>query len=118
MKSKAKTVEEYLLELTPDRRAIISQLREIVKNSVPGLIASESTSYGMPMYENHKGKLAFASQKNYISIYMHNLDRNRLLDKYQKELGACQRKKECISYAKISDINLDVIIKIIIEAYS
>ena len=118
MKSKATTVEEYLEELPPDRREIISHLREVVKNSAPGLIESEIMSYGMPMYENHKGKLAFASQKNYISIYMHNADRDKIWDKYQKELGRCQRRKECICYANISDINIDVIKKVIIEAYS
>ena len=37
MKSKAKSAEEYLSELPPDRKKIISQLREIVKYSVPGL---------------------------------------------------------------------------------
>jgi len=117
MKSRAITVEEYLSELPPDRRRIISQLREIIQDSVPGLMASESMNYGLPMYENHRGKLAFASQKNYISIYMHHADRDRIWDKYQNELGNCQRKKECISYTKISDIDFDVIKKIIIEAY-
>lgn len=117
MKSKATTVEQYLTELPPGRREIISRLREVVKNSVPGLIESEIMSYGMPMYENNRGKLAFASQKNYISIYMHNADRDRIWDKYQNELGNCQRRKECICYANISDINLEVIKKIIIEAY-
>ena len=117
MKSKATTVEQYLAELPPDRQKIISQLRELVKTSVPGLIESEIMSYGMPMYENSKGKLAFASQKNYISIYMHNADRDKIWDKYQTELDNCQRRKECICYSKISDINFGVIKKIIIEAY-
>lgn len=117
MKSKAKTVEEYLSKLPPDRRKIIFQLREIVQDSVPGLMASESMNYGMPMYENSKGKLGFASQKNYISIYMHNADRDRIWDKYQNDLGNYQRRKECICYSKVSDINFDVIKKVIFEAY-
>ena len=41
MKSKAITVDQYLAELSPDRREIISQLREVVKKpSYKGISAT------------------------------------------------------------------------------
>lgn len=116
MKSKASTVDEYIAELEGERKQAISRLREIIKNTIPTF--RESMKYGIPTYETNNGIFAFASQKQYISIYMHNLHRDRIIGKYKKELGKFQRGKECLRYRKLSDINFDTIRKVISEAYA
>ena len=83
MQSKATTVEEYLSELSEDRKAPMLKLREAIKNNLPEGF-EEVISYGMLGYVvphsiypagyhcTPKLPLPFinlASQKNTISLY-------------------------------------------------
>lgn len=77
--NRARTVDEYLADLAPDRRAAIAAVRDVVRSNVPAGF-EEGLSYGMigwyvPLAiipETYNGQplalAGLASQKQYMSL--------------------------------------------------
>ena len=129
MQSKVTTVEEYLSELSEDRKAPMLKLREAIKNNLPQGF-EEVISYGMLGYVvphsiypagyhcTPKLPLPFinlASQKNTISLYHMGIygDKN-LLDwfvaGYSKHAKSkIDMGKGCFRFKKMDDIPYDLI---------
>ena len=129
MQSKATTVEEYLSELSEDRKAPMLKLREAIKNNLPEGF-EEVISYGMLGYVvphsiypagyhcTPKLPLPFinlASQKNTISLYHMGIygDKN-LLDWFVAEYSKHAKSKidmgkGCFRFKKMDDIPYDLI---------
>lgn len=135
MQSKAATVEQYIAELPPDRREIVSTVRNVIlKNLDKGY--QECMGYGMMGYAvphsifpagyhcNPKQPLPFAglaSQKQYVSLYIMFLycgcDGSVETDvlKWFRDAWAKSGKKKldmgvcCIRFKKLDEIPLDVI---------
>ena len=129
MQSKATTVEEYLSELSEDRKAPMLKLREAIKNNLPQGF-EEVISYGMLGYVvphsiypagyhcTPKLPLPFinlASQKNTISLYHMGIygDKN-LLDWFVAEYSKYAKSKidmgkGCFRFKKMDDIPYDLI---------
>ena len=110
MKSEAKTVEEYLEALEGERKEAIAKLRELVLKIQPNM--NESMKYHMPTYSQKDNYIAFASQKQYISLYIRS---NELLLKYKLKLGKVSLGKNCIRFRKLADMNFDVIENLLME---
>ena len=114
MQSLAKTVDQYLAELTEDKKPILSKLR---KSCVTILKDYEETmEYGMPCYKkNNVGEVAFASQKNYISLYITKhavvIKNLSLLDK--KSVG-----KSCIRFSNPKKIDFTVVEKLLHDTFA
>ena len=70
MKSEATTVEEYLADVPEERRPALETLRTLCLEELAGY--EEGMQYGMPSYSRDGSavEVAFASQKNYISLYV------------------------------------------------
>jgi uncharacterized protein YdhG (YjbR/CyaY superfamily) len=70
MMSKATTVEEYLADVPEERRRALETLRTLCLEELAGY--EEGMQYGMPSYSRDGSavEVAFASQKNYISLYV------------------------------------------------
>ena len=70
MKSEATTVEEYLADVPEERRPALETLRTLCLEELAGY--EERMQYGMPSYSRDGSavEVAFASQKNYISLYV------------------------------------------------
>ncbi len=69
MESQAVDVTDYLAEVPESRRATLEALRELCRKSLIGY--DEGMAYGMPTYSKAgKYAVAFASQKNDVSIYV------------------------------------------------
>ncbi len=129
MQSKATTVEEYLSELSEDRKTPMLKLREAIKNNLPQGF-EEVISYGMLGYVvphsiypagyhcTPKLPLPFinlASQKNTISLYHMGIygDKN-LLDWFVAEYSKHAKSKidmgkGCFRFKKMDDIPYDLI---------
>ena len=129
MQSKATTVEEYLSELSEDRKTPMLKLREAIKNNLPKGF-EEVISYGMLGYVvphsiypagyhcTPKLPLPFinlASQKNTISLYHIGIygDKN-LLDWFVAEYSKHAKSKidmgkGCFRFKKMDDIPYDLI---------
>lgn len=123
--SAASTVEGYLSELDPVRRATLSTLRSVAKNSLkPGF--AERMSWGMLCYEvplevsgptyNKKPLvyLGIASQKHGISVYLNGLYSSpEYLDEFcRRWLEVSPRLdmgKGCLRFKSLTDAQLEVI---------
>jgi hypothetical protein len=128
MQSKASTVNEYLANLSDDRRAGIEAMRQAV---IGGLDKGfeEGMQYGMIGYFvphrlypagyhcDPKQPLPFAgiaSQKNHLTIYFMHLYMNPdELQWFESEFAKTGKKldmgKSCIRFKKLDDIPLDLL---------
>jgi hypothetical protein len=125
VQSKATTVEAYLDELPPDRREVISQVRQVILENLPAGYA-EAMNWGMISYEiplkdypNTYNRqpleyAALAAQKNYNAIYLMAVygdpQREDMLREGFKKAGKkLDMGKSCVRFRKLEDIPLDVI---------
>jgi len=132
MQSTAKTPDEYIASLPPDRKEAVSKLREVIlKNLPPGF--EETMGYGMLGYVvphslypkgyhcNPKVPLPYmnlGSQKNFIALHaMCVYGNSKLLDWFVSEYPKhCKTKldmgKACIRFKKMDDIPYELIGKL------
>lgn len=128
MQSKARTVGEYLAELSDDRRELLEAVREIILDNLPEGY-EEGMQYGMIGYFvphsiypagyhcDPKQPLPFvslAAQKQYCSLYMMCLYSTPEDQKwFQRAWKATGKKldmgKSCLRFRKLEDLALDVI---------
>ena len=102
--SNAATVDEYIEELEGERKEAVIRLRQVLKGSVPDL--EESMSHGMPYYTKGEDFYAIASQKHYVSLYVH---RYELVERYADQLGKVNLGKSCIRFRRLENIDLNVV---------
>ena len=114
MQSKAETVTAYLQEVPEKRQAALSQLRQLCREKLVGY--EESMAYGMPSYKKKNGEVevAFASQKNYISLY---ILKEEVLNKYRQDLAHLNLGKGCIRYRQPQQIDFDLVAQLLEESY-
>jgi hypothetical protein len=123
--SKAKTVAAYLKELQPDRRAVISKVRNVVRRNLPKGY-EELMGYGMIMWsvplkrlpDTYNGHplcyVALAAQKNYNSLYLMCVYgdaalRKQFHDAYKKSGKKLDIGQSCIRFKSPDDLALDLI---------
>lgn len=113
MQSKAKNVDDYLVEVPKDRREALTQLRKLCLEILDEY--EESMEYGMPSYKNSNGEveIAFASQKNYISFYVL---KEEVLNKYRESLRDLNVGKGCIRYTKPEKINFNLVEQLLVDS--
>lgn len=128
MQSKAETVEAYLDELPPERREMVSAVRELVNRAIqPGF--EERMQYGMivwcvPLSAYPKGYhcdpklpvsyMGLASQKQAVSLYLNFMyGSEHLLAQFEADYEQAGKKlnmgKSCLRFKKIDDLALDVL---------
>ncbi|MEA3440984.1 MAG: DUF1801 domain-containing protein [Chloroflexota bacterium] len=127
--SKAATVEEYLDELPPERREVVSEVRQTILDNLPeGFV--ESMNWGMISYEiplerypdtYNKKPLAYAAlaaQKNHYSIYLMGCyadsEQEAVLKEGFEQAGKrLDMGKSCVRFRKLEDIPMDAIARVI-----
>jgi uncharacterized protein YdhG (YjbR/CyaY superfamily) len=110
MQSKALTVDTYLEQVPAERRAALVKLRELCRDTLQGY--EEVMEYGMPGYKkNGIGEVGFASQKNYISLYILKQD---ALTPNLPLLAGLSVGKGCIRYPKLEKIDFAVVEKLLL----
>lgn len=73
MQSTAQNVTIYLDEVPADRKAALAKLRDLCCTSLTGF--EESMRYGGPCYSrNGEVEVGFASQQNFIALYILRTD--------------------------------------------
>ncbi len=128
MQSRSSSVDAYLAELPPERRAAIETVRDVLRANLDPAIR-EGVQYGMIGYFipheifpagyhcdprqplNYAG---LASQKNYMSLYLMCVYMPGPLQEWFKSAWAKTGKKldmgkACIRFKKADDLALDVI---------
>ncbi|WP_298393112.1 DUF1801 domain-containing protein [Flavobacterium sp.] len=65
---KPRSTDEYLATFSEERKVLLQQVRETIKNVAPE--TEETISYGMPAYKlNGKALVYFAAYNNHIGFY-------------------------------------------------
>jgi uncharacterized protein YdhG (YjbR/CyaY superfamily) len=129
MRSEAQTVDDYISQLSEDRKETISKLRDVIKANLPDGF-QEEMSYGMIGYVVPKSLypagyhctpelplpfMNIASQKNFIAVYHMAVYADKALNewfttefpKYSK--AKLDMGKSCIRFKKPADIPFELI---------
>lgn len=118
--SAAPTVDAYLLELPPERRAAATAIRALVREHLPPGY-EESMTWGMPSYEvplarypktyNRKplAYAAFAAQKQYFAIYLNMAYADSEQERALREAYAAAGRrldmgKCCLRFKRLDDL--------------
>jgi hypothetical protein len=123
--SKATTVDAYLEELPPERRAIVASVRDLVRRNLPegyretmnwGMISYELPLERYPNTYNKQplGYAALAAQKNNYTLYLtctyQNDKQRKWLEREFKKAGKkLDMGKSCLHFKRLEDLPLDVI---------
>jgi uncharacterized protein YdhG (YjbR/CyaY superfamily) len=123
--SKAATPEAYLAELPPERREIVSRVRDLVNANIPQGYA-ERMNWGMIAWElplerypatNNGQPLAYAglaAQKNHFALYLNCIYASEERTQRLKEAFASAGKKldmgkSCVRFKKAQDLAEDAL---------
>ncbi|MBL0355410.1 MAG: DUF1801 domain-containing protein [Chitinophagaceae bacterium] len=116
MQSKATSVDIYLTEVPADRLSALTQLRALCLEELRGY--KEAMTYGMPCYEkNNIAEAGFASQKNFIALY---ILKKEVMDKYKELLKGkgVSTGKGCIRFTKPGKINFEIVQKMLRDTFT
>jgi uncharacterized protein YdhG (YjbR/CyaY superfamily) len=125
MQSDAETINEYLSELSEERRAMIETVRQVILDHLPEGY-KEAVSWGMITYQvplatypdtyNKKPLMyaAIASQKRHVSLYLTPIymdeDRREAFEAAYKATGKrYDAGKSCVRFRSLDDLPLDLI---------
>jgi uncharacterized protein YdhG (YjbR/CyaY superfamily) len=111
MQSTAKDVTAYLEEVPAERKSALAELRDLCRATLTGF--EESMTYGMPSYSRDgQVEVSFASQKNYIALY---ILKNDVMDAHRGLLKGkgVSLGKGCIRYSRPERIDFQVVEKIL-----
>jgi hypothetical protein len=121
----AKTVFEYINMIEEPRRADFKKLHEFICKLLPkdkpylngGMIGWRSFHYKSASgREGDWPIVALASQKNYISLYLCAAsDGQYIAEKHKADFPKASIGRSCIRFKKVSDIDLSVLEKVILE---
>jgi uncharacterized protein YdhG (YjbR/CyaY superfamily) len=129
VRSEAKTADEYLSELPEERRAVVSELRSLIRRNLPGGYA-ESVNWGMLSYEvplerypdTYNGQplsyVALAAQKNNYALYLTTAyadpkQGEALRAAFARAGKKLDMGKSCLRFRKVDDLPLDALAKFI-----
>ncbi|MFD8061024.1 iron chaperone [Streptomyces cyaneofuscatus] len=94
VQNSAEDVDQYLAELPEARRGALTALRALCRAELTGF--REVMAYGMPAYERDAtGEVAFASQKQYISVC---LPRTDVRDAFADRLAGHDMGEGCLRF--------------------
>ena len=125
VKSAASTVEEYMAELSPERREALGVVRDVVLENLPEGY-EEIMDFGMIVYvvplsrvpKTYNGHplmyAAISSEKNYVSVHLMNIYASQETQKWFVESYKATGKrmnmgKSCVRFKNPEDLPLDLI---------
>lgn len=113
MQSTAPDVSAYLEQVPEERRACLTTLRQLCQDMLIGY--DEGMMYGMPGYaRNGVVEVGFASQKQYISLY---ILKESVLDAHREQLQGLNVGKGCIRYRKPAQVDFAVVAELLKATY-
>ena len=114
MQSDAKTVDDYLEEVPEERKDVLSELRRLCLNIFVDY--EETMEYGMPGYKKKGSEIevAFASQKNYISLYVLKED---VFNEFREDFAGLSLGKGCVRFKRSNQINFEVVARFLAASF-
>ncbi len=125
MRSNASTVEEYMGELSEERRAAIGAVRQVILQNLPrgyeevmnwGMITYQVPLETYPDTYNKKPLMyaALAAQKNHMAVYLTAIYMNEKASRAFEEAYLSTGKrydvgKSCVRFKELGDLPLELI---------
>lgn len=110
MQSKALDVGTYLQEAPEERREVLTAIRQLCLEELKG--HEEGMEYGMPSYSRDGTvEVGFASQKNYISLYI----LTDVMAANADLLASLKVGKGCIRYSSPKRVDLGTVRKLLAD---
>ena len=125
MKSGARTVQEYLAELTPERREAVSAVRDVIMANLPEgyeeVMDFGMVSYVVPLsrypktYNGHPLQYAaIASEKRYVSVHLMSIyadaeSQQWFVNSYRATGKKLDMGKACVRFRSLDDLPMDLI---------
>lgn len=123
--SAARTVEDYLAELPPERRDVVAEVRGLVNEHIPAGF-EECMQYGMiswvvpleryptPYNKQPLAAVALAAQKNAYSLYLLGLyaDPDKAQDFRDRWTASGRRLdmgKSCLRFRRVADLDVTLV---------
>jgi uncharacterized protein YdhG (YjbR/CyaY superfamily) len=113
MKVNAGTVTAWLEALPAERRAALSQLREMIEHAAPK--AKGTMQYGTPSWHLKGPLFAMSAQPGYLELLVAEPD---LVAKRKKSLGAVEVGTAGFRFKRLQDLNLEIVASLLEEAAS
>jgi uncharacterized protein YdhG (YjbR/CyaY superfamily) len=101
------SVDEYILQFSPEVQEILQKLRKVIKESAPE--AEEKISWQMPTFVLHGNLVHFAAHKNHIGFYPAPSG----IDAFKQELSEYKGAKGSIQFPIKKPLPYEVISNIV-----
>lgn len=98
-------VDAYIAAAAPGRQEALRTIRRDCLELLPGF--TEEIRHGMPTYvRDGEPELSFASQKQYLSLYVQRPD---VLERHRDALAHLDVGRSCIRYRRVEQIDHDLV---------
>lgn len=110
VQSKAASVDDFLQEVSPDRRPALDRLRALCRETFGA--EHERMAFGMPAYGDPKAPwIAFNSQKQHIALYAGQ----GAIDRFGDRLDGASFGKGCIRWRRPEKMDFEIIADILAD---
>lgn len=109
MKSKPRTIDEYLAGINADQRILLDKLRTAIHAAAPNV--EERISYGIPAFRvNGRSLVFFGAWANHCSLYPGS---SRTVRKFQNDLKGFAISKGTIRFSPDNPLPLALVKKLV-----
>lgn len=102
-----KTIDEYILQFSPEIQEVLETLRKVIKEAAPD--AEEKMSWQMPTFALHGNLVHFAAHKNHIGFYPAPSG----IEAFKKELSEYKGAKGSVQFPIKKPMPYELISKIV-----
>ena len=106
-KTTYQSIDEYILQFSPEIQEILKMLRKVIKEAAPD--AEEKISWQMPTFTLHGNLVHFAAYKNHIGFYPAPSG----IDAFKDELSEYKGAKGSIQFPFKKPMPYELISKIV-----
>jgi uncharacterized protein YdhG (YjbR/CyaY superfamily) len=106
-KTTYQSIDEYILQFSPDIQDILKMLRKVIKEAAPD--AEEKISWGMPAFAHHGSLVYFAAHKNHIGFYPAPSG----IEAFKQELSEYKAAKGSVQFPITKPLPYELISKIV-----
>ena len=107
MRSTAPAIDEYIAEFPPQTRAMLEEMRAIIRASAPG--ATETISYAIPTFDLNGHLVHFAGFKHHVGFY----PTGRGVEAFKEELAPYRSGKGSVQFPLGKPLPADLIRRVV-----
>lgn len=106
-KTTYQSIDEYILQFSPNIQEILKMLRKVIKEAAPD--AEEKISWGMPAFTLNGSLVYFAAHKNHIGFYPAPSG----IEAFKQELSEYKAAKGSVQFPITKPLPYELISKIV-----